>query len=146
MIDSDKCTHIGFYGIINNDDFLLVVRKSRGPYKGLFDLPGGRPQYGEPILNALSREIKEETGIEAKTYSLYDNFSFFIHYADSAQKKKSMYHIALIYNVIQFDKHKFDPKIASEDVNGCIWINKEELSEEQCSPVLKSVLIACKKN
>ena len=51
----DKYTHIGFYRIINKEDRLLVVKKSRGPYNGLLDLPGGKPEYGEPILERDKR-------------------------------------------------------------------------------------------
>lgn len=78
MNSIEKHLHIGIYGLIEKDDSILVIRKSRGPYKGLFDLPGGRPSDGEPLLDALSREIEEETGIKAQKYSFLGNFSYLV--------------------------------------------------------------------
>ena len=54
--------HRGIYGILVRDNQLLLVRKSRGPYSGLLDLPGGKPEPGESDSEALIREWKEETG------------------------------------------------------------------------------------
>lgn len=141
----DKHTHIGFYGIINKGHRLLIVKKSRGPYKGLFDLPGGKPKYGEPILTTLFREIREETGIKIIEHSLYDNFSFCLRYTDSLKKQKSIYHIALVYKITQFIDEEFNAKIINEDVVGSLWIDKKQLLEEQCSPVLKEILLKDKK-
>jgi 8-oxo-dGTP pyrophosphatase MutT (NUDIX family) len=54
-----KNLHVGIYGLIEQDVSILVVRKSRGTYKGLFDLPGGRPSQGEDLLDALNREADD---------------------------------------------------------------------------------------
>ena len=60
-----KQFHLGVYGLIERGEEFLVVNKSRGPYKGLLDLPGGRPQHGEEPFKTLKRELKEETGYVA---------------------------------------------------------------------------------
>lgn len=36
--------HVGVYGAWLQDDRLVTVVKSRGPYTGWFDLPGGSPE------------------------------------------------------------------------------------------------------
>lgn len=38
--------HFGIYGIAlnKNRDKILLVKKTRGPYTGLYDLPGGTPE------------------------------------------------------------------------------------------------------
>ncbi len=48
------------YGLILNEGKLLVVRTRS---TGLFAFPGGGIEMGEPIVDALHREIWEETGI-----------------------------------------------------------------------------------
>jgi len=53
-------THFGVYAIIVDGDKVLVVRKSRGPYTGLYDLPGGCPETGESDNDAFHRELMEE--------------------------------------------------------------------------------------
>jgi 8-oxo-dGTP diphosphatase len=140
MCSIQKNLHIGIYGLIEQDDDILVIRKSRGPYKGLFDLPGGRPSHGEPILEALTREIKEETGIEGGNYSFFGNFSFLVSYKDSDDIQKELYHIALTYRVKNIEVKSFNPNIIDEDVNGSLWIKRHNLSKQESSPLLRSIL------
>ncbi|MEM7509950.1 MAG: NUDIX domain-containing protein [Bacteroidota bacterium] len=57
--------HYGVYGfILNARAEVLVVVKTRGPYTGRYDLPGGSPEEGESAEETLAREIVEETGRE----------------------------------------------------------------------------------
>lgn len=37
----NKKIYIGVYGIILNEGKILLIKKARGPYKGMYDLPGG---------------------------------------------------------------------------------------------------------
>ena len=55
---------IGVCAIITNQNGQVLLGKRRNSYKaGLYGLPGGRIEINEPILDAIKREIKEETGI-----------------------------------------------------------------------------------
>lgn len=56
--------HRGIYGLWQQDGRLVLARKSRGPYKGLLDLPGGTPEPGESESETLHRELREECGVE----------------------------------------------------------------------------------
>lgn len=60
----NKNTRIGVYGLLIEDEKLLMIKKSRGPYKGKYDLPGGKIEEGESPEKALVREFKEETGLD----------------------------------------------------------------------------------
>ena len=44
---------------------VLLVRQRGGPFKGAWLLPGGGLEPGESFEGALSREMLEETGLEA---------------------------------------------------------------------------------
>ncbi len=58
--------HRGIYGIwIGADGRVPLIRKSRGPYTGLLDLPGGTPELGETPEQTLRRELIEECGVTA---------------------------------------------------------------------------------
>jgi 8-oxo-dGTP pyrophosphatase MutT (NUDIX family) len=48
-----------------NGDILMGKRSTRPGkiYPGLWDIPGGRVEEGEPLETALSRELLEETGL-----------------------------------------------------------------------------------
>lgn len=43
---------------------LLVVRRGREPSRGLWSIPGGRVEPDESDLDAVRREVREETGLQ----------------------------------------------------------------------------------
>ena len=49
-------------GIFRDGKILLVCR-AREPAKGVYTFPGGRVEFGESLTEALTREIREETGL-----------------------------------------------------------------------------------
>lgn len=42
---------------------ILLVRRAGAPAKGLWTLPGGRVEVGETLVEAVRREVLEETGL-----------------------------------------------------------------------------------
>jgi len=44
-------------------DKVLMCKRHKEPYKGLYNLVGGKIENGENSLSAAYRELKEETGI-----------------------------------------------------------------------------------
>lgn len=61
------------YGVIIQDDKILLSKQWNG-----YDFPGGGIEPGERITEALTREVKEETGIEVKpSRILHVSDSFF---------------------------------------------------------------------
>jgi len=44
--------------------YLLIKRKSQ-PYAGLWALVGGKWDFGETLVQTISREVQEETGLES---------------------------------------------------------------------------------
>ena len=49
--------------IVDEQGRVLVVRRSKDPAKGTFDLPGGFCDIGETSEEGVIREVKEETGL-----------------------------------------------------------------------------------
>jgi len=55
----------------DGEKYLLVSSKSNfGKYSGFYYPPGGHVEKGESLLNALSREIKEELGLKIDSAKL----------------------------------------------------------------------------
>ena len=62
---------LGVSGIVMNDiGQWLVVEKTYSGLKGMWSLPAGFVQQGETIDEAMVREVKEETGIDAQVRGL----------------------------------------------------------------------------
>lgn len=45
---------------------LLLVQRGRDPGKGLWAVPGGKVEFGEPMKEAARREVAEETGLDVE--------------------------------------------------------------------------------
>ena len=50
---NNPLSRFGAYGILLGDSAILLTRKKSGPYKGLWDLPGGGIEFGETPEEAL---------------------------------------------------------------------------------------------
>lgn len=48
--------------IARRDDMLLLVCRAHPPGEGRWAPPGGRVEFGESLVDALVREVREETG------------------------------------------------------------------------------------
>jgi ADP-ribose pyrophosphatase YjhB (NUDIX family) len=53
-------------------DEVLLIRRGQPPRAGEWSIPGGRVELGEAVAAAALRELKEETGVEAKLLGLID--------------------------------------------------------------------------
>ena len=49
---------------------VLVVRRARLPAEGLFSLPGGVVEIGETLVEAVMREVREETSLAIEPVAL----------------------------------------------------------------------------
>lgn len=73
-----KRYHVAFgvYGIIGDENGLVVIKKNGGPYINRYDLPGGSLADGESLFKAISREIYEETGLSTSRTEQVGTTSF----------------------------------------------------------------------
>ena len=55
---------------IFRDGRVLVVRRAQSPANGLYTLPGGVVELGETLIEAVMREVREETGLEIEPHGL----------------------------------------------------------------------------
>jgi 8-oxo-dGTP pyrophosphatase MutT (NUDIX family) len=132
-------SHFGIYGLIKNVDSLLLIRKARGLYKGMYDLPGGSPKPNETNQETFIREVAEETGLKIQSSKKLtdDVITIYYNYLDNGQKS-ILKHSSLIYFS---DKYSGQLKIGSdgEDSDGAQWFKISEIEKIPCTPFVKKV-------
>ncbi len=60
--------------LIENKKILLIKRK-RNPFRGMYALPGGFVEHGEKTEEAVVREMREETSLDVKVKNLVGVYS-----------------------------------------------------------------------
>ena len=129
--------HLGIYGVAVRQGKILLIQKGRGPYKGLFDLPGGRIEPGENLAEAIRREFMEETGLEVLRTELLDVAEYHCTWNDDGQEK-AFHHVALYYRV---DVGDGEPRMDADghDSVGALW-HDYPLDLKTVAPIAHTVL------
>lgn len=52
--------------VITSKDRIILIRRKKPPYRGLWGLPGGKVKFSENIREAVLREAMEETGLDCR--------------------------------------------------------------------------------
>ena len=126
-------THFGIYGIVRRNAKILLIKKARGPYKGMFDLPGGSQEVGETFEQTLVREFAEETGCQV--VSMLNKRQKTIIFGDFTQESGEQ-------GVLQHSAVLFDVQIEGEpdfegdgrDSGGCVWVDVNDLTSKNATP------------
>jgi 8-oxo-dGTP pyrophosphatase MutT (NUDIX family) len=110
--------YIGVGGVVINDrDELLVVcerhRRTAQPY---YKLPGGALQPGEHLVDAVLREVLEETGVQAK----FEALVCFRHWHGYRYGKSDIYFVCRLSPLSQ------DVTMQAEEIEECFWMPVDE--------------------
>ncbi|MDE5866042.1 MAG: 8-oxo-dGTP diphosphatase [Lachnospiraceae bacterium] len=99
--------------LVHNEDAYLLQNRVKDDWKG-YTLPGGHIENGESIVDAVVREIKEETGLTILNPRLCGVKQFPIEGGR--------------YIVFLFSADEYKGKLISSEEGDMHWIKKEELS------------------
>ena len=92
-------------------DKILMCKREKEPYKGKFNLVGGKVEENEDEIFAAYRELEEETGITRNDIQLE-------HFMNFEYKKQDMQ--------LEVFSGTLNKKVnLIEEVNKLYWINKE---------------------
>ncbi len=129
--------HYGVYGIWRQSGLIVAIRKGRGPYLGMLDLPGGSPQPGEAAIETLERELHEECGVDKVAVSSWHTFDFHIEKSSSGESIE-FHHRGLIALVTVQGEVHFVKNV--EDVEGVELIDPMQHAVEEFTPTFAYAL------
>ncbi len=101
---------------------LMLVRRAIEPRKGKWDTPGGFLEEGEPPLDGLRRELREETGLEIEPGEFFGALIDLYGDGPDAQFVLSLNWTARILGG--------DPA-AADDISEIRWFAADELPSEE---------------
>jgi ADP-ribose pyrophosphatase YjhB (NUDIX family) len=129
--------HLGAYGLIIENNKILLIKKFGGPYNGKLDLPGGTIEFCEKPEDTLKRELLEEIGIEVIDYELFDANSVAFDWKYQGDLIK-VHHTGIFYKVLNY-KNEIKNNIQIDDVNddslGAEFYEIDSLSKNDLSEI-----------
>lgn len=132
-----KMNHFGVYGICIREGRILCIRKTSGPYRGRYDLPGGTPEVGESLVETLKREILEETGFQVS--AIHQNTIRDVFVTVSAIACVHHEFVLFTIDVEEKEAQTVEDFVTSEEKNdskGIRWVPLEAVSVENASPLV----------
>jgi len=114
------------------DDELLLIRRGNPPFQGYWSVPGGKVNWGEPLEDALKREIREELQVEVEVEKLAGIVESIIE-----ENGEVKYHYILIDYFCRISSGS--PK-ASSDAVEVRWVPLSEIQRLEVTPSLIKLL------
>ncbi len=106
--------YIGVGGVVINDrnELLVVCERHRRTAQPYYKLPGGALLPGEHLVDAVLREVLEETGVEAK----FESLVCFRHWHGYRYGKSDIYFVCRLSPLSQ------NVTMQAEEIEECFWM------------------------
>ncbi len=130
----EKISRFGAYGILLQDEKILLTLKKAGPFQGLWDLPGGGIEFEESPEITLQRELLEEVAIRPESW----DFLYHSTHTQSYTKNEIVYgyhQLGAIYKVKNWDVVA-DAK-AQEEYQ---WLPVNNLDTQHLTPLARDAV------
>lgn len=112
-------------------DSLLLVKRTKGPHKRLWSLPGGLVELGEGLKEAVIREVREECSLSIEPKEVLAVVQDIGPRGDSNE-----YHFLII--CFKAEPRGGEP-MAGDDVSDAKWFKIDELDNLPVAPAVREV-------
>ncbi|MDR0245805.1 MAG: NUDIX hydrolase [Burkholderia sp.] len=110
-------------GIVLRERDVLLVRRANPPDAGCWGFPGGKIEPGEPIADAVVREIAEETTVEVAALDAFTALDAFDYDADGAVRQ----HFIMVAVLCRWLR---GTPAAGDDALDARWFGLDELDRD----------------
>jgi ADP-ribose pyrophosphatase YjhB (NUDIX family) len=114
-----------------NDGKVLVIWEGDMPYHNMWTVPIGYVQQNENVVDAVPREVREETGLDIETVGLVGVYDDFI---DLGGKK--IHHVIVCYRTKALTK----PPTVTREAKEYVWIGSRQVKGLKTPRVVKDML------
>jgi 8-oxo-dGTP diphosphatase len=111
---------VGVGAVVVRDGRALIIKRAHEPRKGEWSLPGGHLDLGESLIDAVRREIKEETGLEIHPGPILETFDRVHRDPDG----RIRFHFVIVDFVCQAPAGE---AVAGDDAEAVAWVTAAEL-------------------
>ncbi len=108
--------------VIIENGKILLIQEAEEPFRGKWNFPLGRIEYGETATTAAVREIKEETGYEVELTH------FLGIYQNNPTDEMNVYLVMFVGTPTSGDLRE-----KSEETLGAKWVTLEEMNKMEDS-------------
>ncbi len=117
--------------IIDDQNRVLLTRRCIEPFCSQWVMPGGKIDHGEPILEALHREVREEVGIEVHVDGLIDVY-------EHVKVGQNNDHFIILY--YRVNPVTFDLAPNGDECTEAVWAPKDKLENFSMPPGCRHIL------
>ena len=117
--------------VVDDQKRVLLTRRCIDPFCGQWVMPGGKVDHGEPLLEALHREVREEVGIEVHVGGLLDVY-------EHVALGKNNDHYVILYYRAQPQTTALTPN--GQEVTEAAWVEESQLSQYAMTPGTRHIL------
>jgi ADP-ribose pyrophosphatase YjhB (NUDIX family) len=127
-----KVKRMSSYAVITCEGCIILSKLNRGPNVGLWNLVGGEIGHGEKPVDALRREIKEESGLTIlDPIRLLTVLSEKFHYKTPDNTEINLHLIGVIYHIELKQKVSCKLDGDGDSSDGCFWFEIRDLDKER---------------
>jgi ADP-ribose pyrophosphatase YjhB (NUDIX family) len=123
---------LGALAVLRRGDAVLLVRRGRAPNRGLWGFPGGHVELGETGLEAAIRELREETGIEARARGYLGCLDVIEHEGDAVA-----WHYMLVAVLCDWVAGE---AVAADDAEEAGWFTRARRATLPTAPQVETVV------
>jgi ADP-ribose pyrophosphatase YjhB (NUDIX family) len=109
---------VGVGAVVVDAGRVLLIRRGNEPMKGHWSLPGGLVELGEGLLDAVAREVREETGLIVEPLALIELLDR-IH----QECERIRYHYVIADYLCRVAGGALE---AASDADAARWVEREE--------------------